>query len=62
MNSLLWTCKSSYTIAEELQKKGFNVSYKSIQRTLKGNGYSLQSNRKMLSGKGHPDRDNQFRL
>lgn len=61
MTSLRWTCKSSRSIADALRKQGHKVTYKSVQRILKSQGYSLQSNKKMLSGKNHPDRDAQFK-
>ncbi len=61
MTMLRWTCKSSRSIADALMKQGHQVTYKSVQRILKSQGYSLQSNKKMLSGKKHPDRDTQFK-
>ena len=61
MTLLKWTIKSSHTIAQALKKKGFEISYMSVQRILQEKGYSLQSNKKMLSGKNHPNRDVQFR-
>ena len=61
MTWLKWTIKSSKTISQSLKKKGFEISYMSIQRILREKGYSLQSNRKMLSGKNHPNRDDQFK-
>jgi len=61
MSNLKWTCKSTRNIAEILSKKGFNISNVSVMNILKAEGYSLQSNKKMLSGKNHPDRDAQFR-
>lgn len=61
MSGLRWTCKSTRIIAEDLKKKGFNISRMGVARILKQQGYSLQSNKKMLSGKNHPDRDAQFK-
>ena len=61
MSRLRWTCKSTRVIAEDLKKKGFNVSRMGVARILKQQDYSLQSNKKMLSGKNHPDRDAQFK-
>ncbi len=60
MSKLKWTCKSTRNIADILSKKGFNVSNVTIMNILKKQGYSLRSNKKMLSGKNHPDRDSQF--
>ena len=61
MSLLRWTCKSSRVLAGELSSKGFNVGYKTIQKILKDQGYSLQLNKKMLPGRNHPDRDSQFK-
>ena len=61
MSLLKWTNKSTYTIAEELQSKGYKVSHDSVRRLLKDQGYSLQANRKTLEGKSIPERDAQFR-
>ena len=55
MTCLKWTLKSTRTISEALNKQGFNVSRSSVARILKVQDYSLQSNKKMLSGKDHPD-------
>jgi len=61
MSRLKWTCKSTRIIAEDLQNLGFNISRMGVARILSEQGYSLQSNKKMLSGKDHPDRDSQFK-
>lgn len=61
MSKLKWTCKSTRNIAEILSKKGFDVSNVTVMNILKDQGYSLRSNKKMLPGKNHPDRDAQFR-
>jgi len=61
MTMLKWTCKSTRSIAEALNKQGFTITHGTVQSILKEQGYSLQSNRKMLPGKNHPDRDDQFR-
>jgi Rhodopirellula transposase DDE domain len=58
---LRWTCKSTRTIARELTALCYPVSASSIRGLLKELGYSLQSNRKTLEGRQHPDRDGQFR-
>src|SRR5208337_1914262 len=42
------------------QARGHAVSERSVNRLLHALDYSLQSNRKTLEGKGHPDRDAQF--
>lgn len=59
-NPLRWTCKSTYKLAEALQAKGHQVSQKTVYTLLQEMGYSMQSNRKIMEGKQHPDRDEQF--
>src|SRR5258708_921530 len=61
MGPLRWTCKSTRRIAGELTDLCYTVSASSIRQMLKELGYSLQSNRKTLEGRQHPDRDGQFR-
>jgi len=60
MSPLRWTCKSTRTLAAELQRQGFRVSHVKVGKLLKRKGYSLQSNRKTREGKQHPDRNAQF--
>ena len=61
-SSLRWTCKSVRTLALELKKQGFSVSYPTVASILHEQEYSLQANRKTSEGKAdHPDRDLQFR-
>jgi hypothetical protein len=60
MSPLRWTCKSADKLAEGLQARGHVVSERTVNRLLHALGYSLQSNRKTIEGKGHPDRDAQF--
>jgi len=59
-SALRWTCKSTRHLAEELNKKGYRVSYRKICDLLSDLGYSLQSNFKTKEGSQHPDRDKQF--
>ena len=59
-SSLLWTSKSTYKIAEELNKEGYRAGRKVVGRILKSLDYSLQSNKKTREGLGHIDRDAQF--
>lgn len=61
MKNLKWTCKSTRNIADELKKSGHEITHETVRVILRDQGYSLQTNRKMLSGKNHPDRDAQFR-
>lgn len=59
---LLWTSKSVRHLAEELSAQGHRAGKDLVARLLKGTlGFSLQSARKTLEGKQHPDRDAQFR-
>ena len=59
---LLWTCKSTYLLRDELMRQGFNVSQRSICTYLEKMGYSLQANKKTEEGGDHPDRDEQFKF
>ena len=61
MSPLRWTCKSADRLASELTASGHVVSERTVSRLLHSLGYSLQSNRKTIEGKEHPDRDAQFR-
>lgn len=60
MSLLRWTCKSAAKLAAALQAQGHRVSERTVNRLLHDLGYSLQSNRKTLEGRHHPDRDAQF--
>ena len=57
---LRWTSKSTYKLAEALQKKGHRGTATTIGKILLKEGYSLQGNRKTLEGSSHPDRNAQF--
>jgi hypothetical protein len=59
---LLWTCKSTRNLAEALADKGHRVSHQTVARLLQDLNYSLQVNHKTKEGKGHPDRDAQFKF
>jgi hypothetical protein len=60
MSPLLWTCKSTRTLADALIELGHDLSHQTVGRLLIDLGYSLQANRKTEEGKDHPDRDAQF--
>jgi len=60
MSPLRWTCKSTRALAGELLSQGFVASSTKVGTLLKSQGYSLQSNRKTVEGRQHPDRDAQF--
>ena len=57
---LLWSCKSTRHIADSLNKENTRVSHNLVSKILSEMGYSLQGNRKIKEGAGHPDRDAQF--
>lgn len=57
---LRWTCKSKTKLAMALTMQGHKVSASTVGRLLRGMGYSLQANQKMLEGSNHPDRNAQF--
>jgi len=58
---LLWTCKSTRTLAGVMNKKKHRVSHTKVAQVLHEMDYSLQGNRKTLEGADHKDRDAQFR-
>ena len=58
---LLWTSKSSRNLAAELTEQGHPVGFRTVPKLLRKLGFGLQSARKTLEGKQHPDRDAQFR-
>lgn len=60
MSPLRWTCKSTYRLAEELNRQGHAVSQRTICDLLHQMNYSLQSTRKTREGGQHQDRDAQF--
>ncbi|XZE42742.1 ISAzo13 family transposase [Pirellulaceae bacterium SH467] len=60
MGPLLWTCKSTRSIATEMQRIGFSITAPTVGKELHAAGYSLQANRKTREGEDHPDRDEQF--
>lgn len=60
MSPLRWTCKSTYRLADELQRLGHKVSQRTVCDLLAQLGYSLQSTRKTREGGLHEDRDAQF--
>ena len=58
---LRWTLKSTGKLAEELRSQGFEISSRKVAQLLRSQNYSLQSNRKTVEGKQHPERDAQFK-
>ncbi len=57
---LLWTCKSTRNLADELNRMGHQVSHTTVALILRDMDYSLQANRKTKEGSSHPDRNAQF--
>jgi len=57
---LRWTCKSVRLLADELGRYGIRIGRQTVATQLHALGYSLQSNRKTVEGKQHPDRNAQF--
>jgi len=61
MSPLRWTCKSTRKLAEELCRKGHEVTWRTVATLLTEDlEYSLQAPRKTVEGKQHPDRNAQF--
>lgn len=60
MSALRWTCKSTYRLAEELNRLGHSVSQRTICDLLGQMNFSLQLTRKTKEGGRHIDRDAQF--
>lgn len=60
MSPLLWTCKSTRVLAQELEREGHPASHATVASLLEELGYSLQGNRKTREGASHPDRNAQF--
>jgi hypothetical protein len=59
-SALLWTCKSTRTLAAAWTRPDRSVSHETVAQALHKAGYSLQGNRKTEEGNQHPDRDKQF--
>ncbi len=59
-SALLWTCKSTRTLAAAWTRPDRSVSHETVAQALREAGYSLQGNRKTEEGNQHPDRDIQF--
>ena len=57
---LRWTVKSTRRLSRELCDLGYTASSYLVGVLLKEMGYRLQSNRKTVEGRQHPDRDAQF--
>jgi|GEM_PF-1768184 len=62
MSPLRSPIKSTLVLARELRLQKFHVGSTKVGEVLKAMGYSLQSNRKTIEGKQHPDRNAQFEI
>lgn len=60
MSPLIWTSKSTRTLAAELGKLGHRVSHETVNRLLSDLDYTQQGNRKNKEGMHSPERDEQF--
>jgi Rhodopirellula transposase DDE domain len=58
---LMWTTKSVKHLSGELTAQGHPCSPQTAWRLLREQGFSTQSNARVKEGRGHPDRDAQFR-
>src|SRR3984885_14109731 len=58
---LRWTAKSTRDLAGELTAQGHRVGADTVGDLLRGEGFSLQGNAKIVEGAQSPDRDEQFR-
>jgi hypothetical protein len=61
MSPLRWTTASTRSLAEALTRQGHPVSAATVGGLLREQGFSLQANAKVLEGRRHCDRDEQFR-
>ena len=57
---LRWTAKSTEALARALRAQEHDVSARTVAKLLHDHGYSLQSTRKTIEGRQHPDRNAQF--
>jgi len=57
---LRWTCKSTRLLANELNRRGYDIGPTSVRFLLHELEYSLQGNQKTREGEDHPDRNEQF--
>ena len=62
MSPIRWTTKSLAHLESALALDGHHISYRTVGRILKDQGFSLQANKKNIEGISHPDLDDQFKL
>jgi len=61
VTGLKWTRKTSAKISRELKRRGYRVGADTVRRLLRDLGYRLRANRKRLTKKHDPERDQQMR-
>jgi hypothetical protein len=61
MAEVTWCSLSLRDLERQLAAAGFGCKKDAIARMLRADGYSLQAMAKVLEGRQHPDRDDQFR-
>lgn len=61
MSRKKWVRCSLRQLSQDLAEQGHDVSHMTVRRLLKEQDYRLQSNRKELATKQHPERNRQFR-
>lgn len=61
MRGLKWTKKTSRKLSRALKRRGYKVGPDTVRRLLHQRGYVLRANRKRLSRKQDPARDQQMR-
>jgi transposase len=61
MAEVTWCPASLRELARQLAALGFRCGKDAVARMLRAEGYSLQAMAKVLEGRQHPDRDDQFR-
>ena len=61
MGKTKWVRRSLRRLSGELTALGTRASPPTVGRLLRKLDYSLQANRKRLTGPAHPDRERQFR-
>ncbi len=59
-NPLRYTTKSVRKLQQEIEKRGYKISYPSIAEILHENKFSIQANSRSVEGKQNPDRNAQF--
>ena len=61
MSEITWCSLSLRDLERQLARLGFRCGKDAVARMLRGDGYSLQGMSRVLEGKQHPGRDDQFR-